>query len=100
MAGFYVGHPAFAAMKRQGYGRILLTSSASGVFVTPMALWLVSEAGKTTHSLYSATAGRFARAFIAEIEDAVIATCRPPGRKARARWRRQIRCWPYRSTGR
>ena len=141
MAGFYVGQPAFAAMKRQGYGRILLTSSASGAFgtpwqanyaaakmglvglvnvialegakhgitangllpagsgrlgrptdvdvdwppefrehlnpemavirpamrndfVTPMVLWLVSEACRTTHSLYSATAGRFARVFI------------------------------------
>jgi NAD(P)-dependent dehydrogenase (short-subunit alcohol dehydrogenase family) len=139
MAGFYIGQPAFAAMKTQGYGRILLTSSASGVFgtpwqanyaaakmglvglvnvialegaehgitangllpagsgrlgrptnvnwppdfmeqmnpemavirpamrndfVTPMVLWLVSEACKTTHSLYSATAGRFARVFI------------------------------------
>jgi len=141
MAGFYVGQPAFAAMKQQGYGRILLTSSASGAFgtpwqanyaaakmglvglvnvialegakhgitangllpagsgrlgrptdvdidwppgfreqmnpemavirpamrsdfVTPMALWLVSEVCKTTHSLYSATAGRFARVFV------------------------------------
>ena len=139
MAGFYVGQPAFAAMKRQGYGRILLTSSASALFgtpwqanyaaakmglvglvnvialegakhgvtangllpagsgrlgrstdmdwppdfmdqmppemgviapamrnefVTPMALWLVSEGCKATHSLYSATAGRFARVFI------------------------------------
>lgn len=139
MAGFYVGQPAFAAMKRQGYGRILLTSSASALFgtpwqanyaaakmglvglvnvialegakhgvtangllpagsgrlgrstdtdlppdfmeqmppeigviapamrnkfVTPMALWLVSEACKSSHSLYSATAGRFARVFI------------------------------------
>ena len=33
-------------------------------FVTPMVLWLVSEACRTTHSLYSATAGRFARVFI------------------------------------
>lgn len=141
MAGFYVGQPAFAAMKQEGYGRILLTSSASGAFgtpwqanyaaakmglvglvnvialegakhsitangllpagsgrlgrpaaadvdwppgfreemnpdmavirpamrndfVTPIVLWLVSEACKTTHSLYSATAGRFARVFI------------------------------------
>ena len=140
MAGFYVGQPAFAAMKRQGYGRVLLTSSASGMFgtpwqanyaaakmglvglvnvialegaehgitanallpagsgrlgrpanvdwppdfmqwmnpqmavirpamrnefVTPMVLRLVSEACETTHSVYSATAGRFARVFIA-----------------------------------
>lgn len=139
MAGFYVGQPAFSAMKRQGYGRILLTSSASALFgmpwqanyaaakaglvglvhalaiegkahgitangllpagsgrlgrgegldfppemaaqmpadmgliasamrnefVTPMVLWLVSERCRTTHALYSATAGRFARVFI------------------------------------
>lgn len=139
MAGFYVGQPAYTVMKQQGYGRILLTSSASGVFgtpwqanyaaakmglvglvnvialegeehgitangllpagsgrlgrpessdwpedfsdksnpdlellfpamqnafVTPMVLWLVSERCLTTHSLYSATAGRFARVFI------------------------------------
>lgn len=139
MAGFYVGQPAFAAMKERGYGRILLTSSASALFgtpwqanyaaakmglvglinvialegakhgitangllpagsgrlgrstdmdwpddfmeqadpdmgllvpamtndfVTPMALWLVSQACEASHSLYSATAGRFARVFI------------------------------------
>lgn len=34
-AGFYVGQPAFAQMKQQGYGRILLTSSASGMFGMP-----------------------------------------------------------------
>lgn len=34
-AGFYVGQPAFAQMKLQGYGRILLTSSASGMFGMP-----------------------------------------------------------------
>lgn len=139
MAGFYVGQPAYRIMKKQGYGRILLTSSASALFgtpwqanyaaakmglvglvnvialegakygisanallpcgsgrlgrpggadwpedfqeqstpgmellfpamqnkfVTPMALWLVSERCQTTHSMYSATAGRFARVFI------------------------------------
>ncbi len=139
MAGFYVGQPAFAIMKQQGYGRMLLTSSASALFgtpwqtnyaaakmglvglvnvislegakygitangllpagsgrlgrpensdwpedfgdsanpdiellfpamqnafVTPMSLWLVSERCQTTHALYSATAGRFARVFI------------------------------------
>lgn len=139
MAGFYVGQPAYRIMKQQGYGRILLTSSASGLFgtpwqsnyaaakmglvglvnvialegakhgitangllpagsgrlgrpessdwpedfgdsanpdlallfpamhnafVTPMALWLVSEKCQTSHSLYSATAGRFSRVFI------------------------------------
>jgi len=139
MAGFYVGQPAFAAMKANNYGRILLTSSASALFgtpwqtnyaaakmglvglvntislegaksgitangllpagsgrlgnpensdwpddfgsnansdmeilfpamqnafVTPMVLWLVSEACNTTHALFSATAGRFAQVFI------------------------------------
>lgn len=139
MAGFYVGQPAFARMKQQGYGRVLLTSSASALFgtpwqtnyaaakmglvglvnvialegakhgitangllpagsgrlgsgqgidwpadfldaapdgmdllypamrnefVTPMALWLVSERCRTSHALYSATAGRFSRVFI------------------------------------
>ena len=34
-AGFYVGQPAYRAMQKQGYGRILLTSSASGVFGSP-----------------------------------------------------------------
>ena len=34
-AAFYVGQPAFAAMKRQGYGRILLTASSSGLFGHP-----------------------------------------------------------------
>ncbi|MGE0384123.1 MAG: SDR family NAD(P)-dependent oxidoreductase [Gammaproteobacteria bacterium] len=32
MAGFYVGQPAYRVMKQQGYGRIVLVSSASGVF--------------------------------------------------------------------
>lgn len=32
---FYVGQPAFAAMKRQGYGRILFTASSSGLFGHP-----------------------------------------------------------------
>jgi NAD(P)-dependent dehydrogenase (short-subunit alcohol dehydrogenase family) len=32
---FYVGQPAFAAMKRQGYGRMLFTASSSGMFGHP-----------------------------------------------------------------
>ncbi len=139
MAGIYVGQPAFAVMKERGYGRILLTSSASALFVTPwqtnyaaakmglvglvnvvalegakhgitangllpagsgrlgraidmdwppdfleqlnpemgllapamrdefvtpMALWFVSENCQTSRALYSATAGRFALVFI------------------------------------
>jgi len=31
-AAFWVGQPAFAAMKEQGYGRIVFTTSASGLF--------------------------------------------------------------------
>lgn len=139
MAGFYVGQPAYRVMQKQGYGRILLTSSASALFgmpwqtnygaakmglvglanvialegakygitanallpagsgrlgrpessdwpeederamtqdmellfpamrnefVTPMVLWLVSERCRSSHALYSATAGRYARVFI------------------------------------
>lgn len=33
--GFYVAQPAFKVMKQQGYGRILFTASASGVFGHP-----------------------------------------------------------------
>jgi NAD(P)-dependent dehydrogenase (short-subunit alcohol dehydrogenase family) len=32
---FYVGQPAFTAMKQQGYGRILFTASSSGLFGHP-----------------------------------------------------------------
>lgn len=139
LAGFYVGQPAFRLMKQNGYGRILMTTSASAFFgmpwqanyaaakfglaglvnsmalegrrhgiqangllpagsgrlgratdhdwpqdelmampegveaiapamrnefVTPMALWLVSERCRATHAFYSATAGRFAKVFI------------------------------------
>jgi NAD(P)-dependent dehydrogenase (short-subunit alcohol dehydrogenase family) len=154
MAGFYVGQPAFAAMKRQGYGRILLTSSASALFgahwqanyaaakmglvgllnvmalegaqhgitangllpagsgrlgtardldwppefiermnpqmglvapamnndfVTPMVLWLTSERCLTTHALYSATAGRFARVVIGTTQGWLSDYENPPG---------------------
>jgi NAD(P)-dependent dehydrogenase (short-subunit alcohol dehydrogenase family) len=137
--GFNVGRPAFRAMKQQGYGRIVLASSAAGVlgnaqqaaygaakagligltnvlalegaphgiqanallptamsrmagamdakmlegmgalytslgdklgntadpsFVTPLVTWLCSEACTSTHGIYSATLGRYARAFV------------------------------------
>lgn len=153
LAGFYVGQPTFTAMKKQGYGRILLTSSASALFgmpwqanyaaakaglvglvhslaiegkahgitanallpagsgrlgrgegldfppdmaaqmpadmgliapamrnefVTPMVLWLVSERCRTTHALYSATAGRFARVFIGAASGWLADQDRPP----------------------
>lgn len=142
MAGFYVGQPAYRLMKDQGYGRIVLTSSASAVFgsvwqsnycaakaglvglmnsvglegerhgvvvnsllpcgatrlgqgkdewpadfyagapedmslvapairneyVVPMVVWLASDRCRTTRGLYTATAGRFARVFVAEAE--------------------------------
>lgn len=152
-AGFYVGQPAFAAMKQNGYGRMLFTSSASGVFgtpwqanyaaakmglvglinvialegakhgitatgllpagsgrtgrnegldwpedfgqqapadmglvaaamrneyVTPLVLWLVSERCRTTHALYSATAGRFARVFIGATQGWLADAQQPP----------------------
>lgn len=43
---FYVGQPAFAAMKRQRYGRILLTASSSGLFGHPwQASYAAAKAG-------------------------------------------------------
>jgi NAD(P)-dependent dehydrogenase (short-subunit alcohol dehydrogenase family) len=43
---FHVGQPAFAAMKRQGYGRILLTASSSGLFGHPwQASYAAAKAG-------------------------------------------------------
>jgi len=137
--GFNVSRPAFRAMKRQGYGRIVLASSAAGVlgneqqaaygaakaglvglmnvlslegaphgiqanallptamsrmsaamdakalvrfgalygslgdklgqsadasFVTPLVTYLCSEACTSTHGIYSATLGRYARVFV------------------------------------
>lgn len=140
MAGFYVGQPVYRAMKSQGYGRIILTSSASALFgsewqanygaakaglaglvnvlalegakhgiqvngllpcgpsrmgrrkedwpddfrshmpdgrelieqaihadfIVPMVVWLASARCGTSHALYSATGGRFARVFVGE----------------------------------
>lgn len=44
--GFYVGRPAFAAMKRQDYGRMLFVASASGLFGHPwQAAYAASKAG-------------------------------------------------------
>jgi NAD(P)-dependent dehydrogenase (short-subunit alcohol dehydrogenase family) len=137
--GFNVSRPAFRAMKKQGYGRIVLASSAAGVlgneqqaaygaakaglvglmnvlslegaehgikanallptamsrmaaamdpemletvgaayaalgerlgnsadpgFVTPLVTYLCSEACESSHGIYSATLGRFARVFV------------------------------------
>jgi NAD(P)-dependent dehydrogenase (short-subunit alcohol dehydrogenase family) len=43
---FNVGQPAFAAMKRQGYGRIVFTASASGLFGHPwQASYAAAKAG-------------------------------------------------------
>jgi NAD(P)-dependent dehydrogenase (short-subunit alcohol dehydrogenase family) len=121
---FYVTQPAFRHMKEQGYGRVLFTASAAGLFgnfgqsnyaaakmgvvglsnvvavegvkagitsnviapiartrlteellgpfadaldpelVTPLALYLVSEACTLTHEVFSAGAGRYARVFV------------------------------------
>ena len=122
--GFYVSQPAFAAMREQGYGRFVFTSSASGLFgnfgqanygaakmglvglsnviaiegakyniksnaiapiartrmtedllgpfadmvaaehVTPMVVYLCSEANEFTHEIFTAGGGRYARVFI------------------------------------
>lgn len=43
---FHVGQPAFAAMKRKGYGRILFTASSSGLFGHPwQASYAAAKAG-------------------------------------------------------
>ena len=43
---FHVGQPGFAQMKRQAYGRILLTASASGLFGHPwQASYAAAKAG-------------------------------------------------------
>jgi NAD(P)-dependent dehydrogenase (short-subunit alcohol dehydrogenase family) len=142
LAGFYLGQPAYRQMKTQRYGRIILTSSASGMFgsmwqanysaakaglvglmnnisqegkkhgiqatavlpnafgrlgrgkdewpsdffadapsemdliipslcnelVVPMVVWLASERCNTTQAAYTATAGRFARVFVGEVD--------------------------------
>lgn len=47
-------------------------------YVTPMALWLVSEQCQATHSLYSATAGRFAKVFIGAAKGWLADAQQPP----------------------
>lgn len=164
-AGFYVGQPAFAVMKRQGYGRILLTASSSGMFghpwqasygaakagtvglanvialegkdcgvlcnaimpnartrladeidwswakeakdvgaalakltastgggerldpewVMPLAVYLVSEQSNTTHQVYSAASGRFARVFVGATEGWAASTL-PSAEDVAAHW--------------
>lgn len=43
---FHIGQPAFSQMKRQGYGRILLTASSSGLFGHPwQASYAAAKAG-------------------------------------------------------
>jgi len=42
-----------------------LGNSATPAFVSPMAIFLVSEACRSTHGIYSASLGRYARVFVA-----------------------------------
>jgi NAD(P)-dependent dehydrogenase (short-subunit alcohol dehydrogenase family) len=42
-----------------------LGNSASTPFVTPLVIYLVSEASQSTHGIYSASLGRYSRVFIA-----------------------------------
>jgi hypothetical protein len=43
----------------------LLGNSNSASFVSPLAVFLVSEACRSTHGMYSASLGRYARVFVA-----------------------------------
>lgn len=121
---FYVSHPAFKVMKEKGYGRLVHTTSASGLFgnfgqanygaakaglvglsnvlaiegakyniksnavaptaktrmteellgpfadmfdtdqVTPLVVYLCSEANENTHQIFSVGGGRYARIFL------------------------------------
>jgi NAD(P)-dependent dehydrogenase (short-subunit alcohol dehydrogenase family) len=126
MGAFHVTQPAFRVMKEKGYGRLLFTSSAAGVFgnfgqanygaakmglvglsnvlavegaktgitsnviapiaksrlteqllgpladvvaaecVTPLALYLVSQACELTHEIFAVGGGKYSRVFVAE----------------------------------
>jgi NAD(P)-dependent dehydrogenase (short-subunit alcohol dehydrogenase family) len=126
MGAFYVTQPAFRVMKERGYGRLLFTSSAAGLFgnfgqtnygaakmglvglsnvlavegaksgitsnviapiarsrlteellgplaaavepdlVTPLSVYLVSEACELTHEIFAAGGGKYSRVFVGE----------------------------------
>jgi len=135
---FYVTHPAFQVMKEKGYGRLVFTSSAAGLFgnfgqanygaakmglvglsnvlavegakyniksnaiapiartrmtedilgpfvemvdpaqVTPMVVYLCSEANEYTHEVFTVGGGRFGRVFIGTNEGWFAGQGEPP----------------------
>ena len=52
-------------MEIYGSAADVLGSSTTPPFVTPMVVYLVSEACQSTHGIYSASLGRYARVFVA-----------------------------------
>jgi len=46
-------------------GAALMGNSGTAPFVTPLVVYLVSEACQSTHAIYSAALGRYARVFVA-----------------------------------
>jgi NAD(P)-dependent dehydrogenase (short-subunit alcohol dehydrogenase family) len=149
--GFHVSSPAFTAMRDNGYGRFVFTSSASGLFgnfgqanygaakaglvglsnvlaiegakyniksnaiapiaktrmtedllgpfadmvapeqVTPMVVYLCSEANEYTHEIFTVGGGRYARVFIATNQGWFAGTDDAPSVEAVSEHMEQIR---------